>query len=69
MLGNFADKVPAGKTRNALNNFWKPWFYEHVRSILKQDKEQEEYITFTPFLSPSYTFFFLGNGANCSVWQ
>lgn len=49
MLGHFADKVPAGKTRNALNNFWKPWFYEHVRSILKQDKEQEEYIPLRHF--------------------
>lgn len=33
MLGNFADKVPTGKTKNALNNFYKPWFYEHVRSF------------------------------------
>ncbi len=44
MLGNFADKVPVGKTKNALNNFYKPWFYEHVRSFLKQDQPQEEYI-------------------------
>jgi delta24-sterol reductase len=44
MLGNFADKVPTGKTKNALNNFYKPWFYEHVRSFLKQDQPQEEYV-------------------------
>ncbi|MCF7971735.1 MAG: FAD-binding protein [Methylococcaceae bacterium] len=44
MLGNFADKVPSGKTKNAINNFWKPWFYEHVRAILKQNTEQEEWI-------------------------
>ncbi|MDF1582019.1 MAG: FAD-binding oxidoreductase [Methyloprofundus sp.] len=44
MLGNFADTVPAGKTRNALNNFWKPWFYEHVRKILNQGQAREEYI-------------------------
>ncbi len=44
MLGNFAETVPAGKTKNALNNFYKPWFYEHVRNFLKQDQAQEEYI-------------------------
>lgn len=44
MLGNFADKVPSRKTKNAINNFWKPWFYKYVHAILKQDKEQEEWI-------------------------
>ncbi|NOQ65400.1 MAG: FAD-binding protein [Methyloprofundus sp.] len=44
MLGNFVDTVPAGKTKNALNNFWKPWFYEHVRNLLTKGTEQEEYV-------------------------
>ena len=44
MLGNFADKVPASESSNAINNFWKPWFYEHVRSFLTQAQEQQEWI-------------------------
>jgi delta24-sterol reductase len=44
MLGNFAASVPDGNTKNAINNFWKPWFYEHVRSFLQQQKEQQEWI-------------------------
>jgi len=34
MLGTFADVVDRGGTKNAINRFWKPWFYEHVRSFL-----------------------------------
>ncbi len=44
MLGNFADVVPAGKKRNSINYFWKPWFYEHVRNFLTLNNEQEEWI-------------------------
>lgn len=65
MLGNFVAKVPAGKTINSLNNFWKPWFYEHVYSLLQHDNTQEEYI----LLSPPHPLFFLGNEANYSFWQ
>jgi len=35
MLGTFADKVDRGGTKNAIDRFWKPWFYEHVRSFLQ----------------------------------
>lgn len=44
MLGKFAEKVPAGGCRNALNNFWKPWFYEHVRRCLTSAVERQEWI-------------------------
>ena len=44
MLGNFSDSVPEGKTKNAFNNFWKPWFYEHVRTFLNKDQPEEEWI-------------------------
>ncbi len=44
MLGNFSDQAPPGKRRNAINRFWKPWFYEHVRSFLRQGQGGEEWI-------------------------
>jgi delta24-sterol reductase len=44
MLGNFFDTIPEGKTKNAINNFWKPWFYEHVRSFLNKGQPEEEWI-------------------------
>ncbi len=44
MLGHFSDSVPKGKHENAINHFWKPWFYEHVRSFLKKDVPEEEWI-------------------------
>ena len=44
MLGDFSDRVPPQKTRNPINHFWKPWFYEHVRSFLVQGRTAEEWI-------------------------
>ena len=44
MLGNFSDHAPRNQTKNAINLFWKPWFYEHVRSFLRQGQNAEEWI-------------------------
>ena len=44
MLGKFSDAVPAGKNKNSLNFFWKPWFYEHVRSFLNDDNNHEDWV-------------------------
>ncbi len=44
MLGRFSDQVPPGKTKNAINYFWKPWFYEHVRTFLDRSQPDEEWI-------------------------
>lgn len=44
MLGNFSDSVEPGKKKNSINYFWKPWFYEHVRSYLGHEKPGEEWI-------------------------
>ncbi len=44
MLGNFSDRVPERQSRNAINHFWKPWFYEHVHAFLKQGRVAEEWI-------------------------
>jgi len=44
MLGNFSERVPAGKKKNPINYFWKPWFYEHVRSFLDVQQPAEEWL-------------------------
>lgn len=44
MLGKFSDHVPSGKTKNAINYFWKPWFYEHARTFLASDQQGEEWV-------------------------
>ncbi len=41
MLGDFANEIPAGQRKNAINHFWKPWFYEHARSFLKHGQAEE----------------------------
>lgn len=44
MLGMLDDEVAAGGRVNAIDRFWKPWFYEHARSFMQHGKEAVEWI-------------------------
>lgn len=44
MKGNFVNTVPPGGLINALNSWYKPWFYKHVEEILRRNDHVVEYI-------------------------
>ncbi|NOT10334.1 MAG: FAD-binding oxidoreductase [Methylococcaceae bacterium] len=44
MRGTFADVVGSDGTMNAIGRWYKPWFYKHVQTYLKQSKEVVEYL-------------------------
>jgi delta24-sterol reductase len=41
MTGEFSDEPKDGSTINAINRFYKPWFYLHVKSFLESGKDKE----------------------------
>eukprot|EP00112_Aurelia_sp_Birch-Aquarium-sp1_P018938 Seg4599.1 transcript_id=Seg4599.1/GoldUCD/mRNA.D3Y31 product=Delta protein_id=Seg4599.1/GoldUCD/D3Y31 len=43
MLGTLMDEAEESKI-NRIGHFWKPWFYEHVRTFLSTDEPMTEYI-------------------------
>jgi Delta24-sterol reductase len=40
VFGDFAD-LPEGQKTNAIGRFYKPWFYQHVKSMLGRGQTQE----------------------------
>lgn len=49
MSGIFVDKVPSGGKINRVSKWYKPWFYKHVQTFMKNDKESVEYIPTVDF--------------------
>ncbi|MDD2659205.1 MAG: FAD-binding protein [Methylococcales bacterium] len=44
MRGNFADDIGSDGAVNAIGRWYKPWFYKHVQTFLKNGRDNVEYI-------------------------
>jgi len=44
MLGTMTDKPAGDGRKNPVRRWYKPWFYKHVETILREKKERIEYI-------------------------